>query len=444
MKRRSKVLLIILAAVVVGIFVVVNFMQGGRNLTKVYAEAVMVKELTEEVSASGYIQPENSVNITAQVSAEIKAVFVKDGQTVSRGQILVQLDTVQLKKNVEQYEYSLNEMKARTEASKSQYLQAEEEYERQKELFERELTSETAYDNAKYTFENYKFSYEAMLNQTKQAKARYEQGMDNLSKTTIVAPMSGVITFLDCEVGEIAAAQTPYSMGRTLMTISNLSAFEVEVDVDETEITKIELGQKANIEVDAFPDTIFSGEVVEIGNTAVVSMRSTNEQATNFKVKVLFLEENPDIRPGMSATVDIITCYKEDVLAVPYGAVVMRTIDLDSLERVESGDTLELAVADSNSNHNSNNSESENSENSDSLADEGEKNEKELKGVFVAHQGKARFIPVETGIADQRDIEVVSGLSREDTVISGPYRILRSIENDEEIEIIPNPSTGNI
>lgn len=433
MKKRTKIILIVLGALFV-VVILINMVGSNSRLTKVQAEGVSVLDLTEEVSASGWIQPETKVNITAEVTAEIVAIPVKEGQTVAKGRLLIQLDTVQYRKDLDQYQFSLDEMRARTEASKSLFLQAEEEFERQRELFKRDLTSERQFKNAEYAYLNNKYSYEAMRNQTKQARARYEKAEDNLSKTRILAPMNGVITYMDAEVGEIAPAQTAFTQGKTLMTISNLSTFEVEVDVDETEIIKIERGQTAKIEVDAFPDTVFAGEIVEIGNTAVIAGARTMEQSTNFKVKVLFKEDNADIKPGMSATVDIITNSKEGILAVPYGAVVMRTLDADSLER---------AMADTTSNSEAEENPDLSDDDTTIVNDEKkEKKTKEMKGVFVVKEGKAEFVPIETGIADQKNIEITSGLTEKDTVITGPYRILRTIESGEEIEIVEKPKLG--
>jgi HlyD family secretion protein len=251
-----------------------------------------------------------------------------------------------------------------------------------------------------------------MLSQAKQGQSMYEKAVDNLGKTKITAPMDGVLTYLDAEVGEIAQAQTSYTQGKTLMIVSNMNAFEVAVDVDETEITKILLGQSAKIEVDAFPDTTFNGEVVEIGNTATTSNTGSTEQSTNFKVKILFTEGIAHIRPGMSASVDIITNTRSKILTVPYGAIVMRSAELDSSLRKD----LKLPDAGSDSSTVS------------------KKNE-DIKGIFLAKSGKAKFTQVTTGIADQKNIEIITGVAEGDTVITGPFKILRAIKNDENIKI---------
>ncbi len=434
MKTKKKKLIIWLSVAAVLIIVLANLFSGGEAKTKVQAEPVSRQDLVEEVSASGWIQPKTRVNITAEVNAKVIGIAVKEGDRVNRGQLLIQLDTVQLQKDVEQFRHSLEEINARKEAAHANYLQAEEEYERQKQLYERKLTSETAYKNAEYAYLNNKYNYEAMSSQAKQGNALFEKAVDNLRKTEIRAPMDGVVTFLDVEVGEIAQAQTAFTQGKTLMIISNLDAFEAEVDVDETEITKIQNKQLAHIEIDAFPDSVFEGEVTEIGNTAVKSNMGA-DQSTNFKVKVLFKGSQENIRPGMSASVDILTNKREKVLSVPYGAIVMRPPDILDSAKVEAksepvvGTEAVYAASDTHLTT------------TDSKKDE---KAKDIKGVFVLRDGKAVFIPVITGIADQKSIEIISGLNENDTVISGPFKVLRSIKNGDLVEPEKKAAPGEI
>ena len=434
MKLKKKTYLIGGAIFILVIIIIVNVVGSRKKMTSVQAEGIKKKDVVEEVSASGWIQPKTRVNITAEVNAEIIAISVKEGESVTKGQLLIQLDTVQLQKDVDNYRYSLNELKARTEAGKSAFLQSEEEYNRQKQLFDKKLTSETLFKNSEYAYMSNKYNYEAMLSQTKQGEALYGKAEDNLGKTRILAPMDGVLTFLDAEVGEIAQAQTAFTQGKTLMTISNLAAFEVEVDVDETEITKIGKGQKAKIEADAFPDSVFLGEVIEIGNTAVTN-NAGQDQSTNFKVKVLFNENNQNIRPGMSATVDIITNTREKVLTVPYGAIVMR-LPKDTVEAGSNAKTSGTADAQAALAGSADSNESEGKE---------KEKEKELKGVFIIKDGKAKFAVVETGIADQKNIEVISGVAESDSVITGPFKTLRSLKNGENIKTEKQfkPETSN-
>lgn len=417
--------------VVVVVIVIANLNIKGSRATKVNAEAALTRDIIETVSASGRIQPQTKVDITSEINGEIVKLYVKEGQYVNKGDQLLILDTIQLRSDLDQAKYSVNEITARLEGAKSGLEQTEEEFHRQEKLYENKLTSETEFKNAKYSYLNAKSGYEATKAQAQQSEARYEKALDYLSKAKVVAPMPGIITFLDCEEGEIAAAQTVYSQGRTLMTISNLDVFEVEVEVDETEVTKVELGQETEIEIDAFPDTTFKGEVVEVGNTAIYT--STSNQSTNFKVKIIFIDKNDKIRPGMSATVDITSNKIKDALAIPYSAVVIRSLDLDSLIKARSkiDDSSKNEQPEPDALH-----AAENKEDTLKSKTEDEIKRKDVKGVYVIREGKVIFEPIETGIADQKYIEVVSGLKKDDSVVSGPYKVLRSIKDDEKVEII--------
>ena len=425
MKSKKKLLLIVGGAVVVIAIVIANLTMDTTNAITVQAEAAELQDITELVSASGRIQPRTKVDITSEINGEIVGLYVKEGDRVETGSLLIVLDTVQISTDVDQARYSVSEIKARLAGAKASLDKAKDDFDRQKRLHESNLASETEFDNANYAYLNAKSTYEAYASQTDQAQSRYEKQLDYLSKAKIVAPMNGIITYLDAEVGEIAAAQTAFTQGKTLMTISDLTIFEVEVEVDETEINKIDLNQECSIEVDAFPDTTFPGEVIEIGNTAVLSAMGTENQTTNFKVTVVFADPNVKIRPGMSATVDITTSRRDDALTIPYSAVVMRAYNMDSLDAARKGitDTGGGVLA----------------AESDSLTEPDSKNGNEeredLKGVFIVKEGKVEFVTIETGIADKRSIEVTQGISKGDSVISGPYSVLRTIKDGDAVEL---------
>lgn len=431
MTKKKKTLLIVAGVIVVGGLVTASLTMDTTNAKKVQSDKVTLKDVTELVSASGRIQPQTKVDITSEINGEIVGLYAREGDPVQTGDLLVVLDTIQLRTDVDQARYAVAEVKARLAGAKSNLEQADEEYERQSSLYERQLTSETQFTNARYAYVAAKSSYDAMLAQSHQLQTRFEKQKDYLEKAKIVAPMSGIVTFLDCEMGEIAAAQTAFSQGRTLMTIADLDVFEVEVEVDETEINKVELAQHVEIEVDAFPDTSFAGEVVEIGNTAVTSSLGSQEQSTNFRVKVAFTDPRVKLRPGMSATVDITTASREKTLTIPYSAVVMRSFDLDSLERARS-DTLEdsgsLGVSAVHA------AVPGDVEDTDSSEYDEDVEREEIKGVFAIRDGVVRFVRISTGIADQKRIEVLTGLEKGDEVVSGPYRVLRTIKDGDEVK----------
>jgi len=436
---KKKMLLIagIVAVIGGGTWYMLN--KDNTKFTVVDAAEVKTAKVIEIVSASGRIQPQSKVNITSQVNGEIISLLAKEGEYVRAGQTLIVLDTVQLKSDFEQARYSLDESNARLEGARATLEQRRDDFNRKQKLYDQGLTSEQDFLDSKYAFINSESALNAAVAQAKQAQFRKEKQQDNLDKATIVAPMSGTLTLVDCEEGEIAPAQTAFTQGKTLMTISNLDVFEVEVEVDETEINKIATNQMAEIEIDAFPDTSFAGRVVEIGNTAILLGGGTQDQSTNFKVKVIFEDVGVKIRPGMSATVDITTDSRENVTVVPFSAVVMRKLNLDSLiaARVpeKSGSTLVSEVQAAEPIDSASTSDTKSYDDSDT-------EEEEHKGIFVIRDGKAMFVVVTTGIADSRNVEVTSGLEPGDSVISGPYKVLRTIKDNDAVKIEEKKKSG--
>ena len=431
MSKKKKFLIFGSAGLLVAALVIANLMSGGDEQTLVQSDLAYVDDLSEIVTASGRIQPQTRVNITSQVSAEIVELYINEGDRVMKGDLLLQLDTIQLKADFAQSRFSLDEISARAEGAKTSYERDKLEFERQGRLYEQKLTSETAFTNSKFAFENSRANYNAMQAQQKTGAARLEKSRDALSKTKVIAPMEGVITFLSAEVGEIAQAQTSFTQGKTLMTVSDLSVFEVEVDVDESEIAKLVLGQKSDIRVDAFRDTIYKGDVVEISNSASISGQGTEDYSTNFRVKVRFAEQNLGVRPGMSATVDITTARDEDAILIPYASVVTREFDPDSLANkkteADSGGLVQNAYAAT---------ADESSEEMIVTKAKRKKKEKIKKtGVFIVKDGKAEFVEITTGLANQLHIVALTGLQPSDTIISGSFKTLRSLKEGDAVKI---------
>jgi HlyD family secretion protein len=232
--------------------------------------------------------------------------------------------------------------------------------------------------------------------------------------------MNGIVTSLNAEVGEIVMIGTMNNPGTVIMAVSDMSEIEAEVEVDETDIAEVKVGQEAEIEIDAYPDTVFKGKVTEIGHSARISGLGTQDQVTNFLVKVVLLDEVPNIRPGMSASVDITTNSRLDALNVPIQAVVMREEEKDTLTTKEKKEGGAMASEDSVS----------------KKANKKDKKEKkELEGVFVVKEGRAKFVKIKTGIADQQNIEIISGINEEDMVITGSYKILRTLKDGDKVKV---------
>jgi HlyD family secretion protein len=406
MKKKKKILIILGIVLVLAIFIVVNVLRSGEKTSQIQAEKVRKSDITSVVTANGKIAARTDVKISAYVPARIDQLPVKEGDLVKKGQLLVQLDDTE-------YKAAANQAKAQLASAKASLEQAQLVHKRQKELFEKKLTSKEQYDMAEADFKR----AEA---QTEQAKANLEQVQYALSKTTITSPMDGMVTALNAEVGEIVMIGTMNNPGTVIMTISDMSETETEVEVDETDIAEVKLDQDAKIKIDAFPDTTFKGKVSEIGHTGQVSGLGTQDQVTNFLVKIVLIDKVPNISPGMSASVDITTNNHPEVFNVPIQAVVMREEKSDTLAMKKGKEKGALASADSMT-----------------TKEEGKrkKEKKEVEGVFVVDNGRVKFVKVRTGIADQQNIEIVSGLKENDMVVTGSYKILRTMKDGDKVKI---------
>ncbi|MFH1335848.1 MAG: efflux RND transporter periplasmic adaptor subunit [Candidatus Zixiibacteriota bacterium] len=406
MRKKKKIWIILGIALVVIIVVAVNILKSGEKTYTVQAEKVEKGDITSIVTANGKLVPRTDVKISAYVPARIEQLPVKEGDLVKKGQLLVQLDATE-------YKATENQAEAQLKSAEANLEQARLTYKRQKELFEKKLTSQEQHDLAMTELKQ----AEA---QNQQAEANLAQVKYTLSKTTITSPMDGMVTSLNAEVGEIVMIGTMNNPGTVIMIISDMSEIETEVEVDETDIADVELGQETKIKIDAFPDTTFRGKVSEIGHTALISGMGTQDQVTNFLVKVVLLDSVPNLRPGMSASVDITTKHRDDVLNVPIQAVVMREEKIDSLKLKK--EKAEGAMA---------------SEDSTSAKEEGKKKKekKEIEGIFIIDKGRAKFVKVETGIADQQNIEIVSGIAENDMIVTGSYKILRTLKDGDKVKI---------
>lgn len=407
MKKKKKIIIVLGAVVLVAIVIVANVLKSGEKTVSVQAEEVEKGDLTSIVTANGMITPKKDVKISAYVPAKIVRLPVKEGERVSEGQLLVQLDDTE-------YRAAASQARAELASATASLEQAQLTYDRQKELFERKLTSQEQYDMAKTELDLAKARHQ-------QAVANLDRARYSLSKTTMTSPMDGLVTALNAEVGEIVMIGTMNNPGTVIMTISDMSQIEVEVEVDETDVAEVKLGQEAEISIDAFPDTTFKGRVNEIGHSARVSGLGTQDQVTNFLVKVTLLDDVPAIRPGMSASVDITTNSRIDVLNVPIQAVVMREEETDTLAAASEKEDGAIASTDTTSEKKAKKKK--------------EKEKKEVEGVFVVEDERAKFMKVETGIADQQNIEIVSGLTDTDVVVTGSYKILRTLKDGDKVKV---------
>lgn len=397
----------------------------GNNEEGKEVETAVVKEitLTETVSATGKIQPEVEVKISSEVSGEIIELPIKEGQAIKKGDLLVRINPDLYQSGVSRSVASLSTSKAGLSQSEAQLKEAKANYDRNKRLFEKGVISKAEWDKIVSAYEVAQASKQSAYYGVQSANANVTEARDNLNRTTIYAPVDGTISKLDAELGERVVG-TQQMAGTEILRVANLNNMEVEVDVNENDIVKIEIGDEANIEVDAYLNKQFKGVVTSISNSANAEL--TADQVTNFKVKVRILKESyaeftkgkpanySPFRPGMTATVDIITERKQNILAVPISSVVVKSdtiaVKKDVLKELEEKEK-ELKTG---------------------------QTEKKHECVFLKIDGKAVLRPITTGIQDDTNIEVVKGLKKGDEVITGPYlTVSKELNPNDKVKIKP-------
>jgi len=402
--KKKKLFLIIGAAIVFAVFIVLAIVKNQEKLIPVTVETVEKGKIISIVTASGKVEAKTKVNISADVMGKIIKLPVVEGQNVEKSQLLVEIDKTQNLTDVAQMRAALAQAKVGEE-------EAQINYSRQNELFNRKLISQAEYDIARINLDRAK----AYVNQS---QASLDRAFDYLDKCTIKAPMAGTITTLNSEEGENVIIGTMNNIGTVIMVISDLSEIEVKADVDETDIARLELGQEVEILLDAFPDTTFNGKVTEIGNAAKITGGYT-EQVTNFEVTVLITDTVPGIKPGMNATVDITTNIRDDVIKIPIQSVVMRKPPKKEQNNLDSNSG---AVA------------STNESDSSAVSDTGKDKEKEIDGVFIVEDKTVKFVPVVAGISDQQHIEIISGIEPDQKIVTGTYKTLRTLKDGDKVK----------
>lgn len=388
--RKRRTLIVLAVLFIIGLIIIIN-LRGQREKTiKVNIDKVKKQDLTSIISASGEIKPKKNVNISAQVPGRIIKIGVKEGDEVKTGDFLMKLDSAQFEANSERDRALISTYKAELIQAEARLLKDKNYYERQKRLYDEELVSKDQLETAKVQYDVSSAQLKAIRFQIEQAQASLRSSLDNLNKTTYVSPIDGIITSLRVEEGEVAIIGTMNNPGTVLMTIADLSVMEVEVEVDETDVVGVKLGQTAHIRVDAFPGVVFSGRITEIGSSALQKATTTIQESKDFKV-VVTLENPPQkLKPGLSASADIITAEKKGVLAVPIASLVLRE---------KTG------------------------------ADPAPTGPKEEEGVYVVENSRVKFRPVTKGITGGMMIEVTAGLNDSQEIVSGPYSALRELKD---------------
>ena len=427
MTLRAKIAIGVLVVTVLVVAGVLSTLQSRNTGTQVRTEEVGRRDLEAIVTASGNIRARRTVDISSDVSGRIVELNVDEGDDVQEGQILLRIDQTQFQAAVAQWRAGLSQREAQAAQQNASLIQATREYDRMQGLWTRDstLVSRQQVDDAGTQAEVAQALFTAAEHGVDQARATLAEAEDRLSKTTIRAPISGKVTRLNIELGETAIVGTMNNPGSLLLTVSDLSVIEAVMQVDETDVPEISIGDSAALELDAFPDTDFAGTVTEIGNSAIrppSSTAGTGQTPTiDFEV-VITLDDPPvELRPDLSTTADIITETRNQALAIPIIALTVRERSEAAGEDAESSDGDDSP--------------------SGGPSEPGgtPEDDEEEEGVFVVRDGEAHFVPVAVGIAGQEYFEVLSGLSEGDTVVSGPYQRVRELSDGDAVR---TDSTG--
>ena len=459
MSRNKKIavaVLVVLAAAAAG-----GYAWWARRSTAptVTIETIRSRDLEAVVSASGKIQPKRFVNISADTSGRVVDLAVNEGDRVVPGQFLMQIDPRTLRTRVESGEAALRGAEAgleqarqSVETARVQLGVAQQNLKRQQELWARQLTPREALERAENEVNIAQSTLAEREKQVRtqevrlgQDRAQLASAQFDLSRVRIESPIEGIITRRNIQEGETAVVGTMNNAGTVLLTVADMSVIQAEVEVDETNIPNVALGQKARITIDAIPDRIFKGHVTEIGNSPIqaTGQAATNQQATNFKVVVVLDEEVPDVRPGFTCTAEITTATRTNVVAVPIPAVAVRELVYDAAGKIAKQPRTERRR------------EGQPAAPPPEL--EPGQSRKETEGVFVIRDpstgsgssrawsrgdGRAEFIPIKIGIAGDRYFEVLSGLKAGDQVITGPYNDVRGMADGDPVRVQQPPKTS--
>ena len=451
--NRKKIFIGLLVVIVVGAGAAAAVLSRRNPAPTVTVETIRTRDLESIVSASGKIQPKRLVNMSADTSGRVVDLAVNEGDRVTKGQFLLQIDPKSLRTRVDSgtaslqaAQSSLDQLRQAVETSRVQLDQAQRTLARQRDLWGQQLTTREALDKA----ENDVRAAESALQEREkqvngqsarigQERATLESARYDLSKVRIESPIDGIVTRRNIQEGETAVIGTMNNAGTVLLTLADMSVIQAEVEVDETNIPNVKIGQPAKITVDAIPDRTFRGHVSEIGNSPIQntssgsSSSSSSTQATNFKVVVMLDEPIPDVRPGFTCTADITTATRQSVTAVPIPAVAVRELVFDAagnvvkMPKVEKPKTSPFTFG----------PQASAGQNPAPPVQELQPGQtrKEVEGVFVRRGAVAEFVIIKLGIAGDKYFEVLNGIKAGDEVVTGPYNSVRNLADGDEVRL---------
>jgi HlyD family secretion protein len=412
------------------LWIIVSVILGKREKPiPVTTEKAARRSIVQIVSATGKVQPETEVKISPEVAGEIIELPVEDGKTVKKGDLLVKIKPDTYKAIVEQQEAAISSAKATNLQQKATMLKTEQDLKRAEDMIAKKTISIQEYNAAQAAYDVAKNTYESSFHEIERAQAGSSQARDSLSKTTIYSPLDGTVTILNSKLGERVVATNQFA-GTEVMRVADLSHMQAVVDVNENDVVNVKVGDTATVKIDAYGDHKFKGVVQQIAHSGKTTGAGTQEEVTNFEVKINVDRRDVLLRPGLSCTADIETDMVKDAVVVPLQSVTIRTGDSNlSPEEIEKRKQKATAQEKGDNNAEFVNDKME-------KAAQKEEHEKLQKGVFVKNSGKAHWIRVATGISDDTYMEVKSGIKPGDEVISGSYSaISRKLKEGAKVTI---------
>ena len=425
--KTKKILGGVVALAVIGSVVGFSVSRENRNKVTVQTGKVEKKDLIQVVTASGEVRPKRYVNVGANVSGRLIEIDVKEGDRVKQGQILAKVESERYQAIQRQSEAGVAAARADLERAEADVAVAKLAFDRIKKMRDERLVSEQEYDQAEADWKMKTANVEAARKRVAQVQAQTDSTRDDLTKTTVISPMDGVVTNLPKEAGEMVIGALSFSP-TVIMTVADLSIMECEVMVDETDFRNLRVGQEAKVKVDALEGLELKGEVTEIGASALVrgsgsqattqttASANTGNQPKDFKVTITIKDPPQNLRPGLNATADITTATRKAVVAVPVQAVVVREVNKEG--KIVDPDAMAGGAA----------------REGDTVTQMAREKGQEKDGVFVVDGEKAHFKPVKTGIMGETDIEITEGIGEGQTIVTGSYKTLRNLKDDARIK----------
>ncbi|HKW01200.1 MAG TPA: efflux RND transporter periplasmic adaptor subunit [Vicinamibacterales bacterium] len=446
MSRNKKILIGLVGVAILGAIAYANIAFTRTTGITVNAEKIEKRDLESIVSASGTIQPVRQVNVGAPAAGNVVELNIREGDSVKTGQVLMQIDPRNLQIQLDSQTQSLaasrsqlEESRKSIESAKAALAQSEASFKRQEGLMKSGLTSKEAYEQAesdlkmrRASVDQAEQSIKTQETRIKQQESLLQNAQYDLSKMRLVSPIDGIVTKRNVDIGEMVSGNQFQTVA--LVTIADMSVIRAEIEVDETDIPNVTIGQPAKVTIDALPDKTFPGKVTEVGNSPIAASAGSTTRATNFKVKITIDGQVPNVRPGFTCTSTITTATRQKVTSVPIQAMTLREVVLD-----EEGQIVREAAPTGRGG-----SPAPRRPTTGPAELKAGQTRKEVEGVFLVRDGHAVFVAVKTGIPGEKYFEVLDGLKEGDQVITGPFQQVRTMKDGDAVKVEAARSTGGL